>query len=288
MKELDSIKSALFMPATKSDFVAKAHKTGADAIILDLEDSIAVDQKISARECIQGASAEIANQGLVVMVRINSEWRLAVRDLETSIGKNVQCIIVPKASSEEHIKIIDEIVTELEMEKGLTIGSTKLLAFIESPSALDKAHSIAAASARLVGLSLGTEDFSTVVGAKPNRATLYAPCQQIIFAAYSAGIRAFGFPDSIANFADVEGFRETIKLSRDMGFRGACCIHPTQVKIINQEFSPSAEEIQDAVAIVSNFENAQKNGSAAIAYKGQMIDAPVYARAKRLLETINS
>ena len=286
MNQIHNIKSALFLPANRNDFIGKAHSRGATAIILDLEDSVADANKQEARENVAQASALLASQGMGVLIRTNSSWRLAVRDLEVCIGENVHCVVVPKASSSYHIQAVDEVITEIEIEKGLPVGHTKLIAFIESPEALGKATSIAQASDRLVGLSLGTEDFSTEVGSIPNRQTLYGPCQQIVFAARSAGIQPLGFATSIADFEDMEAFQETIVISREMGFRGACCIHPKQVQVLNKEFSPTAAEIENAEGIIAAFDEAVAKGLGAIAYKGQMIDAPVYNRAKMLLASV--
>lgn len=288
MKPLETLTSALFIPANRDDFIAKAHSRGASAIILDLEDSIAEDCKQAARENVKAASETIASQGVYVLVRINSSWRQAVRDLEASIGNHVHAIVIPKASSAEHVQAVAEVVTELEAERGMTIGHTRLLAYIESAAALKNAPAIAAASPRVFALSLGTEDFSVDIGALPNRQTLYRPCQDIVYAACAAGVQPLGFAASIAAFSDMDSFREVISLSRDMGFRGACCIHPKQVEVLNQGFLPTAPEVAHAQAIVDCFDSAVAQGLGAVAYQGEMIDAPVYARAQAVLAAVES
>lgn len=286
MKSLESLRSILFVPADRSDFISKAPSRGADAIILDLEDGVADANKEVAREHLQPVAETLAAQGLTVFVRINSEPQLAELDLVASIDANTSAVVVPKVESTEELQLLSNKLSEIEKRRGLDEGHTRLVAFIESPTALNRVFDIAAASPRLVGLSLGTEDFCDAIGAVPNRDTLYFPCQQIVLAAHSAGIQPLGFVGSIADFSDMTAFAHTVRLSRNMGFRGACCIHPKQVAVLNEGFSPSAGEIEDAQAVVSLFEEAQQQRRGAVAYKGQMIDAPVYSRALTILERV--
>ena len=280
---LPAWRSALFVPAHVEKFVAKAHTRGADAIILDLEDSVPLPEKASARAAVPGAAAQIAGHGLDVLVRINRPWRLAVRDLEESVCAQVHTIAVPKVASADHMAFIAETIDEIEIDKGLTPGHTRLLAFIEGVGGLAQVDAIARASSRLIGLFLGAEDFSAEVGMQPTTEGLFGPNQQIVFAARRAGILPFGFVGSIADYSDLDAFRLRIRQARALGFVGALGIHPSQVSIMNEEFVPGTEEVAHARGLLEAYEQALAEGRGAAAYKGKMIDAPVVARAREVL-----
>ncbi|MBQ0798327.1 MAG: CoA ester lyase [Porticoccaceae bacterium] len=282
-KKLPLWRSALFVPANVEKFVDKAHTRGADAIILDLEDSVVLSEKDTARAAIPSAAAKIADRGLDVLVRINRPWRLAVRDLEASVCEQVHTIAVPKVMSGDHIIFIDEIITEIEIDKGLPPGHTKILAFVEGLNGLDDIHNIAQASERLVGLFLGAEDFSSEVGMQPTTEGLFWANQQVVFAARKAEISPLGFVGSIADYSDLDAFREKIRQARELGFVGALGIHPSQINIMNEEFVPSASEVEHARGLLSAYQRALAEGRGAVAYKGKMIDAPVVARAEEIV-----
>jgi len=282
-RDLPSWRSALFVPAHVEKFVAKAHTRGADAIILDLEDSVPLAEKASARDGVAAAAATVAAHGLDVLVRINRPWRLAVRDLEASVCAQVHTLAIPKVASGDHIAFIAEILDEIEVDKGLPVGHTRLLPFIEGLDGLANIRDIAAASPRNLGLFLGAEDFSAEVGMVPAHQGLFAPSQQVVFAARRAGILPLGFVGSIADYSDLELFRERIREARALGFVGALGIHPSQIGIMNEEFVPSAEEIAHAEGLLAVYEQALAEGRGAAAYKGKMIDAPVVARAREVL-----
>ena len=282
-KKLPLWRSALFVPANVEKFVDKAHTRGADAIILDLEDSVILSEKDSARAAIPGAAATVAGHGLDVLVRINRPWRHAVRDLEASICEHVHTIAVPKVMSGDHIKFVDEVITEIEIDKGLPAGHTRLLAFVEGLDGLNDINNIACASERLIGLFLGAEDFSSEVGMQPTSEGLFWANQQVVFTARKAGISPLGFVGSIADYSDLDAFREKIRQARALGFVGALGIHPSQIGIMNEEFVPTAQEVEHARGLLEAYQQAMTEGRGAAAYKGKMIDAPVVARAEEIL-----
>ena len=282
-RELPAWRSALFVPAHVEKFVAKAHTRGADAIILDLEDSVPLAEKARARAAVAGAAATVAGHGLDVLVRINRPWRLAVRDLEDSICAAVHTIAVPKVASADHIAFIAETIDEIEVDKGLAPGHTRLLALIEGVDGLAQMDAIARASERLIGLFLGAEDFSAEVGMQPTAEALFAPNQQLVFAARRAGILPLGFVGSIADYSDLEAFRVRILQARQLGFTGALGIHPSQIAIMNEAFLPSADEVAHAEGLLAAYEQGLAEGRGAVSYQGKMIDAPVVARAREVL-----
>lgn len=276
-------RSALFVPANVQKYIDKAHDRGADAIILDLEDSVPLSEKASAREQVISAAKQVNQAGADALVRINQPWRLALRDIEAAVDPAVTALCVPKVSCASHIRFVDEVITELEIERGMVPGQTGIIAMIESVQALPLLDEIASASGRLKGMILGSEDFSAAAGMQPTPETLLHPNQQLLFAARRAGILPLGFVGSIAEFRDLEKFRQIIRFSRQLGFVGGFAIHPNQVQIMNEEFVASAAEIEDAKQLLAVFEQSLSEGRASAEFKGKMIDEPVVARAREIL-----
>jgi citrate lyase subunit beta/citryl-CoA lyase len=209
---------------------------------------------------------------------------LSVADLNTSICEHVDGIAVTKAQSADHIRQIDDHISELESARGLSQGHTRLIAMIESPAAFFQMADIAAASPRLAAMNIGGEDFALEAGMEPSEATLLMPKQQMIFAARAAGIMPLGFIDSLASFGDSEAFAQMVRRSRQFGFMGAGCIHPGQVPIVNEQYSPSADEVAYATRIVQGDATHVAAGRGSWSLDGKMIDIPVVLRAQRLLE----
>ena len=282
-QDLPLWRSMLFVPANVERFVDKAHERGADAIILDLEDSVPLSEKANARQVVPCAAQKVSRSGADVVVRINSTLRLAAKDLEAVVDSAVQAICVPKVNSAAQLQWICNAIEELEIERHLSVGHTRLIALIESTDAMNCLLEIATSTPRLVAVILGSEDFSASAGMEPNADGLLFPNQQVVFAARSAGILPLGFVGSIAQYSDLEAFAETIRRSRKLGLRGGFCVHPNQVAIMNREFAPGDTEVEDARALLAVFEQALKENRGAAEFKGKMIDAPVVARAKELL-----
>jgi citrate lyase subunit beta/citryl-CoA lyase len=283
-KDLPVWRSLLFVPVTQRRFVDGAARRGADGIILDLEDSVAASEKERARTLVPEAAQIVSRGGADVIVRINRPMRMTVRDLEAVIGPGVHAIALPKAESPEHVQLVTEIMDEIEAERGMTIGATKILGMVETASAFFRIAEIAKASPRLVALTLGAEDFALSAGMLPEAEGLFMPKQTCVFAARAAGIMPMGFVGTVAEFHDLDGFRETVRRSRRIGFIGASVIHPSQVAILNEEFRPSAAEADHAHRVVAAYDKALAEGVGAVTVDGKMIDVPVVERAKMLLE----
>ena len=277
-------RSLLYVPANVERFVEKAHTRGADCIQLDLEDSVPASEKDAARQQVPAAAKRVRRGGADVVVRINSPMEITLKDLDASIGEDVDGIAVTKAESADHIKRIDEVISRLESTRGLRSGHTRLIAMIESPAAFFQMPAIAAASPRLAAMNIGGEDFALETGMEPSEATLLMPKQQMIFAARAAGIMPLGFIDSLASFGDLDAFAQMVQRSRRFGFMGAGCIHPGQVPIVNQYYSPSPEDVAYAARIVEGNAAHAAAGRGSWSLDGKMIDVPVVVRAERLLE----
>jgi citrate lyase subunit beta/citryl-CoA lyase len=276
-------RSLLYVPVNVEKYVEKAHARGADCIQLDLEDSVPASQKDAARRLVPAAAARVRRGGADVVVRINSPFEISLKDLEFSVGGDVEGIAITKTESAEHVKRVDDHISSLEAKRGLRPGHTRLIAMIETPAAFFQMPAIARASPRLAAMNIGGEDFALENGMEPTEETLLMPKQQMIFAARAAGIMPLGFIASVAAFGDGDAFGRMVRRSRQFGFMGAGCIHPGQVPVVNREYSPSADEAAYARRVLEENARAAAAGRASFALDGKMIDVPVVERARRLL-----
>jgi citrate lyase subunit beta/citryl-CoA lyase len=276
-------RSLLYVPVNVEKYVDKAHTRGADCIQLDLEDSVPESEKDRARKLVNDAARRVRKAGADVVVRINRPLAMAVRDIEASVGENVNGLAITKVESASHLRLLDELVSELELRRGLSMGHTRFIAMIETPAAFFQMHDIALSTGRLSAMNIGGEDFALECGMEPTEHTLIMPKQQMILAARAADLCRSALA-SVASFADGDTFRVMVRRSRQFGFLGAGCIHPGQVPIVNQEYSPSAAEVAHATSIVFENAKAQSSGRGSFAVDGKMIDAPIVRRAQDLLE----
>lgn len=276
-------RSILFVPVLNDKFLQGAPKRGADCIQLDLEDAIPPDQKDAARLKIAEAADSLVANGCDVIVRINRSYRLAVPDIEASVRGSVRALTLPKVPNAAHVQSIAEIVEEVEREQGLAIGHTRFVVMIETAQALAHMAEIAQASPRVVGVIVGAEDLAVSMGMDPTHQALLVPNVGAVAAARAAGCLPLGFVGSVAGYSDLEEYRTLIREARGLGFAGAFAIHPDQVDILNQEFSPSEDEIDHATQLVAAFEAALAQGRGAVSFGGKMIDLPVVERAKSVL-----
>ncbi|MEQ8507001.1 MAG: CoA ester lyase [Rhodospirillales bacterium] len=276
-------RSLLYVPANNEKFVAKAHTRGADAIILDLEDSVPESERPRARDMLADAAKSVAQSGADVAVRINRPIRHMVKDVEAAVHAGAQCLFVTKVDGAGHLKLVAELVEEVEREAGRLHGSVKLAAMVETADAYFRAHAIGRASSRLVGMNLGGEDFAVEMGMVPDTDTLLVPKQTVMIAAKAAGLMAMGFIGTVADYNDTEGFRAAVRKSVKFGFDCASVIHPSGIPVLNEEFTPAADAVDHARRVIDAYAEAQKAGKGAITIDGKMIDVPIVIRAERLL-----
>lgn len=277
-------RSLMFVPVTSEKFVRTGADRGADGIILDLEDAVAPSQKDHARTLIAGAIPQVSRNGADVLVRVNRPWRMLVRDLEAAVIPGVAALVLTKVDSPEHVHAIEEIVAELEAERGLPAGGMKFVVLVETTKGFFRIDQIAVSSQRIVALSLGSEDFAADAGMQADAEGLLYPKQQIVFAARAAGVLPMGFVGSIADFRDQEAFRGIVRRSRRLGFVFASAIHPLQVQVLNEEFAPSAAEVEKAERMIAAYDEAYAKGLGAVQFEGAMIDVPVVERARSVVK----
>lgn len=283
-------RSTLIIPVNIPRFVEKAYSRGADAIMLDLEDSVPPAEKESARKLVKDSISLAARGGADVLVRINKELSLLPFDVEASVHPGLDGIVLPKTESAEEVHNLEVQIEKQERARGIDPGHIKLSILIESPRGLLKVQEIAAASSRIESMSVGPEDYCLELGVEPSTDGLeifYAVCR-VVTVCKVAGIMPMGRLGSIANFRDLKGFEQGATRARQLGCEGAACIHPDQVAVLNRVFSPSPEKVEYARRVVEAFEEGLKKGTASVNLDGKMVDIPVYNRAKQILEHVEA
>lgn len=279
-------RSMLIVPANVPRFVDKAHQRNADAVVLDLEDSVPTGEKAEARKLVRSLVGQVGRGGADVLVRVNNEPELLWPDMEASVHPGVHAIFVPKVESALQVTALEERVADLEKARGMVPGSVKLSLHIESPKALLRVEEIAGASSRTESMSLGTDDYCLSLGIQPTEegVELLFTFSMLVIASKAAGINPIGIAGRVADFSNLESFRAAAERGRQLGFTGAYCIHPGQVKILNEVFSPLPERVEHARRAVEAFEEGVKKGRASVSLDGQMVDTPIYKQAKQILE----
>jgi citrate lyase subunit beta/citryl-CoA lyase len=272
-------RSMLFVPAASPQRWAKAHTRGADAIIVDLEDSTQPEAKAAARVQATGAVKHLAANGATVTVRVNNDPALLADDLEAVVVNGLRAIVMPKVETAAQVDELSALLDALEYEAGLERFAIGIVAVIESPRALERIVSIADGP-RLIGLSLGSEDFALSLGRPPSALSLGLAAQTVAYIAAGRGIMGIGMAAGIANFADLDAFGAEARRAHGMGLTGAMCIHPNQVGVLNTCFGHSDAEIADARAILAAWDSRIDG---VVSHDGRMIDQPVAERARRLL-----
>ena len=276
-------RSLLYVPVNVPKFVDKAHTRGADAVQLDLEDSVPNSQKAEARKMVQEAADIVSQAGADVVVRINQPLRHAVPDIEACISPRIAALALPKCNSAGHIRLLAEMVEELEEERGMVAGHTKFLTMVEAADAFFELRDIAKAHPRVVVLMLGGEDFALSLHMEPTPETMLYPKQHAVIAARAAGILPYGIIGTVADYSDHEAYKAMVRKSAKFGFEGASCIHPAIVPMLNEGFTPAKEDEDLARRIVDAWDENEAEGRGSFELEGKMIDVPVVLRAQRVI-----
>lgn len=281
-------RSMLFVPATDLKKINKALASNADCVILDLEDAVALSEKEAAQIVVRDVLK--GQQNRHVYVRVNSiDTPFIHRDLTTIIPSRPTGIMLPKVESADQIKCIDWLIGQLEREAKIPAGQTGMIPLIETGIGVIQAAAIAGACSRLKCLAFGAVDYTLDIGTKLSREgheLFYARAH--IVAASRAGGCEQPIDTVHPDFRDPEGLQRECEFVRNLGFQGKMVIHPDQIGIVHEVFSPTQEEIAYAKKVVEAFETAEKQGIASINLDGKMIDYPVMKRARQLLEIGNA
>jgi citrate lyase subunit beta/citryl-CoA lyase len=279
-------RSRLIMPANERKYVEKAHLRNADAVVLDLEDSVPVSEKVATRAVLKDAILLAGKSGSDVLVRVNNTSELLKGDVEASVWPGLDGIFFPKVETGEQVRSLDRLLTELEQKRGIPPGRVKISIIAETLTGYLNVEETVRASDRIDCLSLGTEDFATNAGMELSEATYHGwliPRMQIVFVARAYGKLPLNLVGSMAGFGDTAGFEKLALLSYKHGFLGSSCIHPGNVEILNKCFCPTQEEINHSRNLIDVFERSLAAGRASTTLDGRMIDCPHYERAKQIL-----
>ena len=281
-------RSWLFVPGDRPDMVAKAFGSGTDAVIVDLEDAVLPENRAHARKLAPSFGKAALSASAQFWVRINSlQTADALLDLAAVVPAGPVGIVLPKAESGSAVIELGHYLSAFEATAGLPLGKTQILAIAtETPKSVFDLGSYAACGARLAGLAWGAEDLSVAVGATSGRDErgAFTPLYELVRSLCIAGAAAAGvaaLETIYPAYRDIEGLLAYAKRARRDGFQGMLAIHPAQVPVINQAFTPSSAEFAFAERVVAAF--AANPGSGAVALDGRMLDAPHLKQARRIL-----
>ena len=288
------LRSFLFAPGNHPRRVEKALSLGADAVILDLEDAVAVGEKVATRKTVvEALSKPRTCKGYVRVNAIGTQWCLG--DVMEAVRRGVDGIVLPKVESAADLRTIDWLIANLERERGLPPGRIDLMPIIETAAGFSRLDRIFGARSlkdyqgpwRVKRMAFGAADFASDVGMTwtVGEEELAEPRARIVIASRAAGIEP---PiDTVwVRLDDAAGLRASVERSLRLGFQGRMCIHPDQVTVVNEIFTPSPEEAVRAKKIVDAFKAAEASGLAAIQVDGAFVDYPVFHRAERVLATL--
>jgi citrate lyase subunit beta/citryl-CoA lyase len=279
------LRTMLFVPANKKRWVEKVAMLGADAIILDMEDSVPFSEKETSRTIVQEAVKANCGVGVNMFVRVNDlTTGLTTEDLKYAIQPGLTGIVLPKAESVSKVLEAVTLIDEIERERLMQPGKIVLMPLLESAIGVLNAREIATSSHRIVAIGFGALDFTRDMGISlsPNGTELHYARSYIALVARVAEIQAIDSP--WINITDLDGLIEDANKARQLGFNGKFVIHLSQIEPVNYLFAPAETDVADAEKIVTAFEQAQGLGLAAISLDGRMIDTANYRRAKDLLK----
>ena len=282
------------VPGSSERFLAKAAGLAADQVFLDLEDAVAQGEKDNARRLVVAALNEQEFEAATVVVRVNgTDTPHYYKDLITVVeeaGERLDAIMLPKVRTPGDVEMTDKLLTQIELAKGYAVGRIGIEAQIEDATGLIACERIATASPRMETLIFGPGDYSaaigipvTTIGGAPDGYPgdhlnyLYS---RLVVAARAAGIQAIDGP--YAAVKDEEGLRDRARLARALGLDGKWTIHPGQIEIVNEVFSPTREEWERAEAILAAYEEADRSGRGAAMFQGEMIDEANRKMAQRV------
>ena len=278
------IRSLLFVPGNRTRMLEKALGLRPDAYVPDMEDSVPRSEKANARSITSSMLPSLSSPGPLVIPRVNSLGTgLLEDDLAAVVGPHIYGVSVGKIASPKDVAAVSEVLERLEALAGLKAGAVKLVPWIETALGVVNAYSISAASQRIVGVAFGAEDFTADMRIErtPDQSEVEYARRVVCVAARAAGVPALDTP--YFTLRDPDGLRSDAADARAFGFKGKFAIHPEQIQVINETFSPSGAEIEYALRVVAAFEEAERRGTAATSLDGKVVDVPVVERARGVL-----
>ena len=283
MQQMKLRRAMMFMPGNNPAMLQNAGIYGADTVIFDLEDAVAVSEKDAARHLVYHAIKHL-QYPCEVAIRINHiQTPFGLADLRVVLPAKPDLVRLPKAETAEDIREIDRIITQVEREQGFPDGCIQMMAAIETAKGLMNAYQIATASPRMVALAIGGEDFVADLrtSRSPEGHELFVARSQLVLAARAAGVMVI---DSVfTNVNDEAGFVAETKLIKQLGFDGKSVINPRQIRLVQEIFAPTQQEIINAERVLAAYRQALEHNLGVIALDGKMIDTPIVTRAERVL-----
>ena len=286
--KLGLIRTALFVPGNRPDRVDKAIATAADRVIIDLEDAVAVSQKVETRALVRDKI--IAHKDRGVLVRINGlETDFFMGDIEAVVVKELGGIVLPKTENGHQVDKIHRLLVDFEKKQGLNAGGITVILLTESALAIQNIFKILSAAIELNReflVALGAADYALDMGieiTKDGRELIY-PRSRIAVACRAAGIAPPLDTPFMIDLKDIEALKDDAARAKQLGFQGKLCIHPNQIEPCHVIFTPTAEEISFARRVVDAFEAEESSGAAAIQVDGKFVDYPVVERSRRILQ----
>ena len=282
---MHSRRALLYMPGDDRRKIEKATTLGVDSICMDMEDGVAANKKAEAREVIAQAMKELDFGNSERCIRINNIGSgLEKRDLVAALATNPDAIVVPKIESAEQVKWVSEHIESYELSSNLNIGAIRLLIGVETAMGILNLKEIAGADKRLEAIIFGAEDYAASVGARRTKdriEVLYAR-QATVAACAANDLQAIDMV--YIDFRDLEGLHVEAEQGAEFGFSGKQVIHPNQVSVAQEAFTPSDSAIEYAKRVVESFESSQKEGKGVYALDGKMIDMPLLKNAQKVLD----
>lgn len=281
MKEIIKRRSQLYVPGNSPSMLQNCMVFGADGVLLDLEDSVSIYQKDSARFLVSEALSFLDFGNIEVVVRINGiDTPFCKDDLEAIIPLKPDALRLPKTSSVEDILNYEKMISEIEEKNNIPIGTTKIVPMLETAIAIENAYEIAISSKRIIAITIGGEDLTADMKVARTREgrELYWARAKVALAAAAAKVAALDTVYSDVN--DEEGLRKDTQIIKELGFDGKACINPRQIQIIHEVFNPTQEEIEKAIEIIKA---SRKKEGGVVSLNGRMIDYPVVKRAEMTL-----
>ena len=286
---MELIRSLVFVPGNRANMLERAKEFPADIIMVDLEDSVPPEEKANARNLAIEWVPKLRALGHRVMVRVNSlDTGLTRDELTAVVSPDLAGISLGKVESPQDVRDVASILTSLERSMGIEPGQVKIIPWIENARALVGAYQIATASDRIVGIAFGGEDYTDDMGLERTDTgeEIYFPRATVAVAARAARVASLDSPYVL--FRNSDGLRADAGQARKLGFTGKFAIHPAQIDIINELFSPSDEELAYAQKVVDAWNEAEAQGRGSADLDGRMIDVPVIKRAQNLLALAES
>lgn len=278
-------RSLLFVPANRPRMVDHALEAAADVIVLDLEDSVPIGEKVAARETLRDSIERLKAAGKTVQVRINHlETGLTRDDLQAAVGPGLHSIAFPKAESAAQIRELDVIIREMELKSGVRPGTALLFPQIETARGVLRCEDIAQASSRIAGLACGGEDYTRDLGVARTRDGRELDYLRRVVVHVCVAYGLLPLDTVFADFSDEAGLVAETEFVQSIGFKGKYLIHPSQIAPVNRALTPTDDEIQLARIRLAAFDEALARGEGSVQVDGRMIDEPVAQRARDLLE----